>query len=260
MGVINVTPDSFSDGGTLITADAAAERAARMAAQGADWLDVGGESARPGAQPISEADELARVIPAIKAIRTRCVLPLSVDTVKPAVARAAMTAGATMWNDITALGASPDSLETAATLGCEVVLMHMKGEPASMQDDPRYDDVLAEVTQYLADRARAAVAAGVAPGRIWLDPGLGFGKTLAHNLVLLHGLERIVALGFPVVVGASRKGMIRALDPTAKDAGDRLGGSLAVALAAARAGTAMVRVHDVRETVQALVVDAAVRG
>jgi dihydropteroate synthase len=260
MGVINVTPDSFSDGGTLITADAVAERAAQMAAQGADWLDVGGESARPGAQPVTEADELARVIPAIAAIRTRCDLPLSVDTMKPAVARAAMAAGATMWNDVAALGAAPESLKTAAALGCEVVLMHMKGEPASMQDDPRYDDVLAEVTRYLADRVRAAVAAGVAPERIRLDPGLGFGKTLAHNLALLRGLERIVALGFPVVVGASRKGMIRALDPSAKDPGDRLGGSLAVALAAARAGAAMVRVHDVRQTVQALVVDAAIRG
>lgn len=260
MGVINVTPDSFSDGGTLTTPGDIAERAAEMAAQGADWLDVGGESARPGAQPVTEADELARVVPAIAAIRTRCDLPLSVDTLKPAVARAAMAAGATMWNDVTALGAAPESLEMAAALGCEVVLMHMKGEPASMQDDPRYDDVLAEVTQFLADRARAAVAAGVAPGRIRLDPGLGFGKTLAHNLALLRGLERIVGLGFPVVVGASRKGTIRALDPTAKDPGDRLGGSLAIALAAARAGAAMVRAHDVRETVQALIVDAAIRG
>ncbi len=206
MGVINVTPDSFSDGGTLMTLEAVAERAAEMAAQGADWLDVGGESTRPGAQPVAEADELARVIPAIAAIRTRCDLPLSVDTAKPAVARAAMAAGATMWNDITALGAGPDSLETAAALGCEVVFMHMKGEPASMQDYPRYEDVLAEVTHFLADRARAAV------------------------------------------------------DPTAKEPGDRLGGSLAVALAAARAGASMVRAHDVRETVQALVVDAAIRG
>ena len=260
MGVINVTPDSFSGDGTLTTPQAAVELAVEMAAEGADWLDVGGESTRPGARLVTEADELARVIPAITAIRARCDLPLSVDTMKPTVARAAMAAGATMWNDVGALGAGPDSLETAAALGCEVVLMHMKGEPASMQDDPRYDDVLAEVTQFLADRARAAVAAGVAPERIRLDPGLGFGKTLAHNLALLRGLERIVDLGFPVVVGASRKGMIRALDPTSKDPGDRLGGSLAIALAAARFGAAMVRAHDVRETVQALVVDAAIRG
>jgi len=260
MGVINVTPDSFSDGGTLMTPRAAAERAAQMASEGADWLDVGGESTRPGARPVTEADELARVIPAIAAIRTRCDLPLSVDTMKPTVARAAMAAGATMWNDVSALGAAPESLETAAALGCEVVLMHMQGQPASMQDDPRYDDVLTEVTHFLAERARAAVAAGVAPDRIRLDPGLGFGKTLAHNLALLCGLERIVALGFPVVVGASRKGMIRALDPTAKDAADRLGASLAIALAAARGGAAMIRAHDVRETVQALVVDAAIHG
>lgn len=203
---------------------------------------------------------MARVIPAISAIRTRCGLPLSVDTMKPAVARAAIAAGATMWNDVSALSATPESLETAAALGCEIVLMHMQGEPASMQDDPRYDDVLAEVTHFLAERARAAVAAGVAPVQIWLDPGLGFGKTLAHNLALLRGLDRIVGLGFPVVVGASRKGMIRALDPKAKDAGDRLGGSLALALAAARAGVAMVRVHDVRETAQALAVEAAIHG
>ena len=260
MGVINVTPDSFSDGGALTSADAVARRAVEMAAEGADWLDVGGESTRPGARPVSEAEEMARVIPAISAIRTRCGLPLSVDTMKPAVARAAIAAGATMWNDVSALSATPESLETAAALGCEIVLMHMQGEPASMQDDPRYDDVLAEVTHFLAERARAAVAAGVAPGHIWLDPGLGFGKTLAHNLALLRGLDRIVALGFPVVVGASRKGMIRALDPKAKDAGDRLGGSLALALAAARAGVAMVRVHDVRETAQALAVEAAIHG
>ncbi len=260
MGVINVTPDSFSDGGALTSADAVARRAVEMAAEGADWLDVGGESTRPGARPVSEAEEMARVIPAISAIRTRCGLPLSVDTMKPAVARAAIAAGATMWNDVSALSATPESLETAAALGCEIVLTHMQGEPASMQDDPRYDDVLAEVTHFLAERARAAVAAGVAPVQIWLDPGLGFGKTLAHNLALLRGLDRIVALGFPVVVGASRKGMIRALDPKAKDAGDRLGGSLALALAAARAGVAMVRVHDVRETAQALAVEAAIHG
>lgn len=260
MGVINVTPDSFSDGGALTSADAVARRAVEMTAEGADWLDVGGESTRPGARPVSEAEEMARVIPAISAIRTRCGLPLSVDTMKPAVARAAIAAGATMWNDVSALSATPESLETAAALGCEIVLMHMQGEPASMQDDPRYDDVLAEVTHFLAERARAAVAAGVAPVQIWLDPGLGFGKTLAHNLALLRGLDRIVGLGFPVVVGASRKGMIRALDPKAKDAGDRLGGSLALALAAARAGVAMVRVHDVRETAQALAVEAAIHG
>jgi dihydropteroate synthase len=231
-----------------------------MAAEGADWLDVGGESTRPGAAPIAEIEELARVMPAIAAIRARCDLPVSVDTMKPEVARAAVAAGATMWNDVTALAGAPDSLETAAALGCDVVLMHMQGRPGTMQDNPRYDDVVAEVTEFLAGRARAAIAAGVASGRIWLDPGLGFGKTLAHNLALLRGLEQIVDLGFPVMIGASRKGMIRALDPAATDASDRLGGSIAVALAAARAGVAMVRVHDARETVQALTVERAIHG
>ena len=226
---------------------------------GADWLDVGGESSRPGAHPIPEAEELARVIPAIEAIRASSKTPVSIDTMKPAVARAAVAAGATMWNDVGALSA-PGALETAAHLGCEVVLMHMRGTPATMQDDPRYDDVVAEVTAFLRGRAEAAIQAGVAAGRIWLDPGLGFGKTPAHNLALLRSLGSIVDLGFPVVVGASRKGWIRALDPSAREASDRLGGSLALALAAARAGAAMVRVHDVRETVQALTVDIAVHG
>lgn len=260
MGVINVTPDSFSDGGAYCDPAAAAGWATRLVAEGADWLDVGGESTRPGAEPVSEAEELARVIPAIVAIRARCAAPISVDTMKPAVARAAVAAGATMWNDITALSGDTRSLEDAAALKCDVVLMHMQGRPATMQDDPRYDDVVAEVSAFLAARASAALAAGVERRRIWLDPGLGFGKTVAHNLALLRDVNRIVALGFPVVVGGSRKGMIRALDPTAEHADDRLGGSLAVALAATRAGVAMVRVHDVRETVQALMVEAAIHG
>jgi dihydropteroate synthase len=259
MGILNLTPDSFSDGGALASPDAAAVRAVQMSAAGADWLDVGGESSRPGAEPIPEAEELHRVLPAIEAIRAAASTPISIDTTKPAVARAAVAAGATMWNDVGALRA-PGALEAAADLGCEVVLMHMQGAPATMQDDPRYDDVVAEVTAFLQGRAEAAIRAGVAAERIWLDPGLGFGKTPVHNLALLRALGRIVDLGFPVVVGASRKGWIRALDPSARRASDRLGGSLALALAAARAGVAMVRVHDVRETVQALTVDTAVHG
>lgn len=260
MGVINVTPDSFSDGGAFCDPGVAAEHAARLVAEGADWLDVGGESTRPGTAPVSEAEELARVIPAIAAIRASCSAPISVDTMKSAVACAAAAAGATMWNDISALSADARSLEAAAALKCDVVLMHMQGRPATMQDAPRYDDVVAEVSAFLAARAAAALAAGVERSRIWLDPGLGFGKTVTHNLALLRDLDRIVALGFPVVVGGSRKGMIRALDPTAENASDRLGGSLAVALAAASAGVAMVRAHDVRETVQALMVEAAIHG
>ena len=259
MGILNLTPDSFSDGGALSSPNVAAVCATQMSMAGADWLDVGGVSSRPGAHPIPEAEELARVIPAIEAIRASSKTPVSIDTMKPAVARAAVAAGATMWNDVGALSA-PGALETAARLGCEVVLMHMRGTPATMQDDPRYDDVVAEVTAFLRGRAEAAIQAGVAAGRIWLDPGLGFGKTPAHNLAVLRSLGSIVDLGFPVVVGASRKGWIRALDPSAREASDRLGGSLALALAAARAGAAMVRVHDVRETAQALTVDTAVHG
>jgi dihydropteroate synthase len=259
MGVLNLTPDSFSDGGALAGPEAAAARAAQMRAAGADWLDVGGESTRPGAAPVGEDEELARVIPAIAAIRAGCEAPISIDTMKPAVARAAVAAGANLWNDVAALRA-PGALDTAAELGCQVVLMHMRGEPATMQDDPRYEDVVGEVTAFLAARAEAAMAAGVARGRIWLDPGVGFGKTIEHNLALIRELPRIAALGLPVLVGASRKGMIRRLDPKAEAPGDRLGGSLALALAAARNGAAMVRVHDVRETAQALAVEAALHA
>jgi dihydropteroate synthase len=256
MGVINLTPDSFSDGGALADCEAAANRATEMVAAGADWLDVGGESTRPGAAPVDEAEELARVIPAIAAIRARCDVPVSVDTMKPAVARAAIAAGASLWNDITALRA-PGAPETAAELGCQVVLMHMRGEPATMQDDPRYDDVVSEVTAFLAERADVAMAAGVGRSNIWLDPGVGFGKTVEHNLALIRALPEIAALGFPILVGASRKGMIRRLDPQGESTSDRLGGSIALALAAARNGAAMVRVHDVRETAQALTIEAA---
>jgi dihydropteroate synthase len=259
MGIINLTPDSFSDGGAVSGPDLAAERARQMAAAGAAWVDVGGESTRPGAEPVSEAEELARVIPAIAAIRAHCAVPLSIDTRRPGVAKAAMAAGASMWNDISALRA-PGALETAAALGCAVVLMHMQGEPANMQERPRYRNVVVEVAAFLEARARAALAAGIARERIWLDPGIGFGKTLAHNLRLMRGLGAIADLGFPVVLGASRKGMIGLLDATAKQPNDRLGGSIALALAAARAGASMVRVHDVRETVQALKVEAALHG
>ncbi len=253
MGIVNVTPDSFSDGGLHIEPTAALNRARALIAAGADMLDIGGESTRPGAEPVSEPVELGRVVPLIQAIRAESPIPLSVDTAKPEVARAAMAAGATMWNDVMALRA-PGAVETAAALGCAVILMHMQGEPRTMQDAPHYDDVVAEVAAFLAERARAAMAAGVGRERICLDPGLGFGKTLDHNLALIAGLPRLVDLGFPLVFGASRKRMIRALDPRAVAADDRLGGSIALALAAAARGAAVLRVHDVRETVQALAV------
>jgi dihydropteroate synthase len=252
MGVVNVTPDSFSDGGRHFDPAAALAHARRLIAEGADILDVGGESTRPGAAPVSAADEIARVIPLIRAVRAESEVAISVDTMKPAVARAAVAAGATMWNDVTALRREPEAPALAAELGCEVVLMHMQGEPRTMQARPRYDDVVAEVADFLAARAEAAMAAGVAREKIWLDPGVGFGKhMIRHNLPLLAGLERIVALGFPVLLGVSRKSFIGRLDGGAP-ADERLGGSIAGALWGAAAGVAAVRVHDVRETVQAL--------
>ena len=252
-GVINVTPDSFSDGGRFDGPGAAMAQARRLIADGADVLDIGGESTRPGARAVTAADEVERVVPLIRAIRAESAIPISVDTMKPAVARAAVAAGATVWNDVTALRHAPDSLAAAADLGCAVVLMHMRGEPGTMQAAPHYDDVVGEVAGFLADRAAAALAAGVARERIWLDPGIGFGKhRTRHNLPLLAGLDRIVALGFPVLLGVSRKSFIGVLDPGSAAAADRLGGSIAGALAGAAAGVAAVRVHDVRQTVQAL--------
>ena len=258
MGIVNVTPDSFSDGGRHLAPEHALAHARKLIADRANILDIGGESTRPGAAPVPEAEELARVIPLVRAIRAESAVPISIDTLKPAVARAAVAAGATMWNDVTALRGSPDAPAVAAELACQVVLMHMLGEPGTMQDAPRYDDVVAEVEAFLLARADVVMAAGVARDRIWLDPGIGFGKTLAHNLALIDALPRLVAHGFPVLLGASRKRFIAAIDPTATEPADRLGGSLAAALAGARAGVAGLRVHDVRETVQALRVQAAI--
>ena len=257
MAIVNVTPDSFSDGGRWTTTGRAVEQAMRLVERGADVLDIGGESTRPGADPVTEAEEIERVAPVIAGIRARWGGPISVDTMKPGVARAAIAAGATMWNDVTALTHAAESAAVAAELGCDVVLMHMKGEPRTMQADPRYDDVVGEVRDYLAARAEAAMAAGVAREKIWLDPGIGFGKTLAHNMALTARLDALVGLGFPVLYAASRKRTIQAIDPTAVEAGDRLGGSIALALESARRGARMIRVHDVRETVQALKVRAA---
>jgi dihydropteroate synthase len=258
MGVLNVTPDSFSDGGRFLGGAAALVHARRLIAEGADVLDIGGESTRPGATPAEAADEIGRIVPLIETLRRESDIPISVDTMKPTVARAAVAAGATMWNDVTALAWDSDSLAAAAELGCEVVLMHMQGEPRTMQKAPRYADVVAEVAAFLAARAKAAIAAGVARERIWLDPGFGFGKTPAHNLALIRGIPRIAALGFPVLVGASRKSSIARIAGDGSSADQRLGGSIALALAAAKAGAAMLRVHDVAETKQALAVAAAI--
>jgi dihydropteroate synthase len=258
MGIVNVTPDSFSDGGRFLDVEAAVTHASRLIAEGADVLDIGGESTRPGAAPVDAAEEIARIAPVIEAIRRESQIPISIDTMKSAVARAAVTAGATMWNDVTALGFAPDSLAAAAELGCEVVLMHMQGEPRTMQAAPRYHDVVAEVSEFLVTRAEAAIAAGVAPEKIWLDPGIGFGKTAKHSLALLRDLSRIVDLGFPVLVGISRKSSIARIAGDKSREDQRLGGSIAAALAAARSGAAMLRVHDVAETRQALAVAAAI--
>lgn len=248
MGVLNVTPDSFSDGGHEA---AATPRALALLEAGADLVDVGGESTRPGARPVDASEELARVIPVIAALRAQSDAPISIDTMKPSVARAAFAAGASVWNDVAALR-QPGAARIAADLGGQVILMHMAGEPRTMQEDPRYGDVVADVILFLQERVAEAEAAGVK--NLWVDPGIGFGKTLAHNLALLNAVPRIrEETGRPVLIGASRKRFIQAIDARAENAAkDRLGGSVAAALLAAQNGAGMVRVHDVAETVQAL--------
>lgn len=268
MGVLNATPDSFSDGGRFVAHDAAITHAQAMIAAGADILDIGGESTRPGAEPVSERDECDRVLPLVEAVRAAAPdLLISIDTMKSAVARAAVAAGADIWNDVSALrgdegdgeGATSGGASVAAEIGAPVVLMHMQGAPKTMQAEPRYDDVVAEVIAFLRLRAAAAEAAGVAPRAILVDPGLGFGKTLEHNLTLIRNLPRIAAeTGKPVVFGASRKRLVQAIDPSATDSCDRLGGSLAAALWASAHGARVIRVHDVRETTQALAVQQAI--
>ncbi|CAN5280509.1 dihydropteroate synthase [soil metagenome] len=256
-GVVNVTPDSFSDGGRYSATGAAVAKGLSLIRAGAHVLDIGGESTRPGADPVSEAEEIARVVPVIEGLREAgATVPLSIDTAKPAVARSAVAAGAAVWNDVTALQGS-GAAETAANLGCGVVLMHMQGEPRTMQAAPAYSDVVTEVETFLISRAEAAVTASVRREAIVLDPGIGFGKTLEHNLALLRALPRLASHGYPLLVGASRKRSIQLIDPTALSSDDRLGGSLAFALWAAAHGAAAVRVHDVRETAQALAVWSA---
>lgn len=256
MGVINATPDSFSDGGQFLSVDAALGQARRLIAQGADILDIGGESTRPGSDPVETGEELARVLPIIEAIRRESGIALSIDTRKPEVARAAVAAGADCWNDVSALTFSPESLATAVELNVPVVLMHAQGDPKTMQQDPQYRDVTGEVLNFLVGRIGQAIQAGLKLSNIIVDPGIGFGKTLAHNLTLLRDMPRFVALGRPVLVGASRKRFIAALDQGAAIE-DRLGGSIAAALYAAQQGVQILRVHDVAETRQALTVQKA---
>ena len=254
MGVLNVTPDSFSDGGRYIELPAALAQAERLAAEGAAIIDVGGESTRPGAIPVDVEEELRRVIPVIERLAVSLAVPISIDTRKPAVMRRALAAGASMVNDVGALSA-PGALEAVAGTGAAVCLMHMQGEPGTMQDEPRYGDVVGEVRSFLRERAAACVGAGIERSRLVVDPGFGFGKALEHNLALLRGLGEIAADGLPVLAGLSRKRMIGTL--TGRGEGDRLAGSLAAAVVAAMNGARIIRAHDVRETVDALAIVAA---
>jgi dihydropteroate synthase len=255
MGVVNVTPDSFYDGGRYAAASAAVEHARRLAAEGADLLDVGGESTRPGSTGVDAEEELRRVLPVLDSVIALGV-PVSVDTTKPEVMRSAIEHGAAMINDVTAL-AAPGALETLARSEAGVCLMHMQGEPRTMQANPSYRDVVGEVGAFLAERAAACVAAGVAPDRIVIDPGFGFGKTPEHNLELLRRLDRIAALGYPVLAGWSRKSTLGRI--TGRPAEERLAASLAAALIAVQRGARIVRVHDVAATRDALAVLAAVQ-
>lgn len=251
MGILNVTPDSFSDGGLFLRPEAAVMQARKMAA-GADILDVGGESTRPGAAEVAAGEEIARTAPVIAALRAGGLdLPVSIDTRKAGVARAAFAAGATILNDVTALGFDPAMAATAAELAAPVILMHSIATPETMQDDPQYDDVLLDVYDALAERLAVAEVAGIPRDRLAVDPGIGFGKTLVHNLTLLARLSLFHGLGVPVLLGASRKRFIGTLSGEA-EAARRMPGSLAVALAGVAQGMQMIRVHDVAETRQAL--------
>jgi dihydropteroate synthase len=255
MGILNVTPDSFSDGGDFFSPEKGIARALRMAEEGADIIDIGGESTRPGAQLVSDQEEIDRVLPVIEALRSRFSLPLSIDTSKPGVMRAAVAAGAGFINDVRALR-EPGALEAAAELDVPVCLMHMQGEPRTMQENPHYDDVVADVCAFLSERLRTAQAQGIPANRLVIDPGFGFGKTLEHNIELLRGLKKLRTLGAPMLVGLSRKSMIGKALGIPVD--QRLHASVALAIMAVQEGARIVRVHDVGPTVQALRMWAAV--
>jgi dihydropteroate synthase len=258
MGVVNVTPDSFSDGGAWLDPDAAIEHGRDLVAQGAAILDIGGESTRPGAEPVDAAEELRRVLPVLEGL-AGVDARLSIDTSKAAVARAAVAAGATIINDVTALRGDPAMVaELGGAHGCDVCvvcLMHMLGEPRTMQADPRYDDVVSDVKAFLEERLAFAVSEGIDEERIWLDPGIGFGKTVDHNLELLRRLDEIVALGRPVVIGTSRKSFLGRI--TGREANERVPGTIATNVLALARGATIFRVHDVAEAHDALAVAAA---
>lgn len=254
MGVVNVTPDSFSDGGEFVEAEAAEAHARALLDDGADVLDIGGESTQPGAVAVSAERERERVVPVIEGLRG-CGAPISIDTSKADVAAAAIDAGATIVNDVTAL-ADPEMAPLCADRGVELILMHMLGTPRTMQEDPRYGDVVVDVRALLAERMGRAVAAGVAESRIWVDPGIGFGKTLEHNLELIRRLGELRELGRPVVLGTSRKSFLGKL--TGREVGERLGGTIASSVLGMRAGADVLRVHDVAAMRDAIVVAEAI--
>lgn len=259
MGILNVTPDSFSDGGEFFQAGAAVERAAGMLDDGAGIIDVGGESTRPGSEPVSAEEEVRRVAPVIREIiSARPGAVISVDTYHAATAEAALEAGASIVNDTTALNGDPRMTPLVVEAGCPVVLMHMLGEPKTMQEDPYYDDVVSEVREFLARRAEASVSAGVDPENVILDPGIGFGKTLEHNLSLIENLDAIAGLGYTLLFGASRKRFIERIAGGDKESGERLFGTVATSVMAYERGASIFRVHDVRANREALEVAAAV--
>lgn len=257
MGVVNVTPDSFSDGGLYLDAQVAIAHGEELGRDGAEILDVGGESTRPGAEPVSAEEERGRVEPVVRALAA-VGHTVSVDTSKLSVAKAALDAGAQIVNDVTALRGDPDIGPLCAERGAGLVLMHMQGDPRTMQEAPAYDDVVDDVKAFLAERLEVAVGAGIDGERVWLDPGIGFGKTLEHNLELLRRLGELRELGRPLVVGTSRKSFIGKLDGSAVD--DRLGGTVASSVLAAAEGAAVLRVHDVAEVREALAVADAILG
>jgi dihydropteroate synthase len=256
MGIVNVTPDSFSDGGRFLAPEAAIAQGLALVRDGAAIVDVGGESTRPGSDPVTEEQELSRVVPVVGALAGHMGVPISVDTVKAAVARAALAAGAGIVNDVSALRADPEMVDVVAEAGCPVCLMHMLGQPKTMQDDPRYDDVVDEVLRFLEERMAFALGRGVREDQLLIDPGIGFGKTVEHNLQLLRGLDRFVALGRPVVLGASRKRFLGAILGAEPD--QRVMGTAATTVVGALAGVSVFRVHDVKPNFEALRVALAV--
>ncbi len=258
MGIVNLTPDSFSDGGQLLSPLASVEFARRLVDQGADLVDFGGESSRPGALPVSLAEELRRVVPVVKQLSKHVSIPISIDTTKAEVARAALAAGASIVNDVSALAADPEMAGVAARSGAGVVLMHMQGTPRTMQTDPRYSDVVREVYDFLARRVEWAQAHGILRERIAVDPGIGFGKTEAHNVEILRNLERFDSLGCAIVVGVSRKGFLGSI--TGRPVLERSAATVAASLDSCLRGARVVRVHDVAAMVDAIRVWTALRG